>query len=72
MPWSPGDATKHNLKATGAKGRQWSAVADNVLAKTGDDVQAIKVANVAIKRTKTPRGHRSEVKKGMVKGRARG
>ncbi len=50
MPWTPKDATKHDKKATGKKADQWSAVADSVLKKTGDDARAIREANAVVKR----------------------
>ena len=52
MPWDMRDAVKHNKKATGAKAKQWSATADSVLKKTGNDAQAIRIANAAIKKGK--------------------
>lgn len=46
MPWSPADATRHDKQAnTPAKRRKWAAIANAILAKTGDDVLAIKTAN---------------------------
>lgn len=46
MPWAPADATRHDKQAnTKAKRRKWSAIANAVLGKTGDDVLAIKTAN---------------------------
>lgn len=50
MPWSPSDAVSHTKKAT-TKGKQvtWAKVANDVLKKTGDDAQAIKAANAAVK-----------------------
>lgn len=49
MPWTPRDAGKHTKKASGQKARrQWSATANAVLRRTGDDAQAIRAANAAI------------------------
>lgn len=46
MPWAPADATRHDKQAnTKAKRRKWSAIANAILSKTGDDVLAIKTAN---------------------------
>lgn len=59
MPWTPDQAIKHNKKATGKAGKQWSAVANSVLSKTGNDARAIKEANAVIARRKaglTPKG----------------
>lgn len=49
MPWTPRDATSHTKKAksTAAK-RQWSAPADAVLKKTGDEGRAVRIANAAV------------------------
>ena len=56
MPWSPSDAKTHNKAATGPKASQWSKTADAVLERTGDDGQAVRVANAAIKRRPLKRG----------------
>ena len=52
MPWTPDMAVKHNKKATGKAGAQWSAVANSVLSKTGSDSRAIREANAVIARRK--------------------
>lgn len=52
MPWKPGEAKRHNKKAKGRKAKQWSAVANAVLEKSGDDAKAIRIANAAIKKGK--------------------
>lgn len=51
MPWNPKDATRHThrAKSAGAK-RQWSTVADKVLEESGDEGQAVRVANAAVKK----------------------
>ncbi len=57
MPWSPADASKKTRKAATPKGkRQWAHVANGVLAKTGDEVRAIKEANAAAARRKRLKG----------------
>jgi len=49
MPWSPSDAPKHTKKAnTPKKKRQFSDVANSVLASTGDEGRAIREANAAV------------------------
>lgn len=49
MPWKPKDATRHTKKASSpAAKRQWSTVADKVLAKNGDEGKAIRIANAAV------------------------
>ena len=51
MPWEMSSAGQHTKKANSpAKKKQWSSTANAVLAKTGDDAQAIKVANAAVKK----------------------
>jgi hypothetical protein len=49
MPWTPSDSSKHTHKAdTPKKQAQWSAIADSVLSKTGDEASAIRQANGVI------------------------
>lgn len=50
MPWDKKTFKKHNKSATGEKGAKAAAIANSVLKRTGDDVQAIRVANAAIKK----------------------
>lgn len=50
MPWNAADAGRHNKKAKGAAAKQWSSVANSVLAKTGSDARAIREANAVIAR----------------------
>ena len=51
MPWTPNDAKAKTGKAnTPNKKKQWAGVANSVLAKTGDDAQAVRVANGVIKK----------------------
>lgn len=53
MPWSPKDAKDKTKKAnTPKKKRQWSKVADSVLAETGDEGRAIREADAVVKRRK--------------------
>lgn len=54
MPWTPDSGpARHTKKAksAGAK-KQWSAVANNVLTKTGDEGRAVREANAVIARRK--------------------
>jgi len=67
MPWAPSDATKHTKKAnTPKKKRQFSEVANQVLASTGDEGRAIREANAAVagtvkhKRKPDTEGHAAE------------
>lgn len=49
MPWSAKDATRFTKKARSPKAkRQFSHVANAVLAKTGDEGRAIRAANSAV------------------------
>lgn len=49
MPWKPSDSRAKTKKADSpAKQKKWSAVANAVLEKTGDDATAIKVANSSL------------------------
>jgi len=52
MPWKSKDAKRHNKRAgkSAKKSRQWSAVANSVLEKTGDEGRAVRTANGVIKR----------------------
>ena len=53
MPWTLGSAIKHTKKAsTPKKKKAWSAAANAVLARTGDEVSAIKIANSVVKKGK--------------------
>lgn len=47
MPWSPGDATKHKKDLGPAAARRWSKIANKVLQQSGDEGQAIRIANGA-------------------------
>ena len=52
MPWSMGSALTHTKKAnTPAKKKQWSSTANAVLAKSGDEGKAVRVANAAVAKT---------------------
>lgn len=51
MPWTLASAGKHTRKAsTPATKKQWTSTANAVLAKTGDEAKAIKIANAAVKK----------------------
>lgn len=51
MPWGPKDAAKKTKRARTPKAkRQWSNVADSVLARTSDEGRAIREANAVVKR----------------------
>jgi len=50
MPWTAADAAAHNKKAKGKAAAQWAAVANSVLARTGNDGRAVRAANAAVAR----------------------
>lgn len=51
MPWKPSDASRHTKKAKSAKGkRQWSHIANKLLASGKSEGQAIREANGVAKR----------------------
>ena len=63
MPWKMSDATANTKKAnTPAKKKQFAAAANSVLAKTGDDAKAIRIANAAVKNhpSKVTKKHNSK------------
>lgn len=49
MPWTVADVERHNKGLSDKKKRQWVAVANDVLERTGSDAQAIKAANAAVR-----------------------
>lgn len=57
MPWNPGDSARHTKKAKSAKQQaKWAAVANDVLARTGDEAHAIRAANAVIGGIKKHKG----------------
>lgn len=58
MPWQPSDAQKHVRSATSSKLRRlWVRVANETLARTGDDAIAIREANAAVDKARCGRRH---------------
>ncbi|MDE2103199.1 MAG: hypothetical protein KGL39_38490 [Patescibacteria group bacterium] len=58
MPWSLSDASTKDRKAdTPRKRRQWSDIANSVLAWTGDEGRAVKTANGVLKRAAERKSH---------------
>ena len=50
MPWTPDDATTHNKGIQSQRQRAvWAGIANETLAKTGDEGRAIRAANSAFK-----------------------
>lgn len=49
MPWNPSTfRTRHNRRATGKLGKKAAEVANAVLRRTGNDGEAIRVANTYV------------------------
>lgn len=49
MPWGPSDAERHTkLADTYSRQKLWADTANRVRAQTGDDGQAIRIANSAV------------------------
>jgi uncharacterized protein YdaT len=67
MPWTPGDGpARHTHRAnTPATKKQWSDIANKVLAKSGDEASAIKIANSQVKKHPS---HKGEEGFGLAKG----
>lgn len=54
MPWSDKDAKAKTHKATTKKSQhQWASTANAVLKKTGDEGQAVRIANAAVKKSRS-------------------
>jgi hypothetical protein len=52
MPWTSRDAKRHNKHAnTPAKKKQFAAVANDVLKRTGDEGRAVRAGNAAVKKS---------------------
>lgn len=67
MPWSPSDGpARHTKKAnTPGKRQQWSAVANKVLADSGDEGKAVRIANAAVaKHSLSARQEKAQRKRG--------
>ena len=55
MPWTPDEAERHTHKATtGALRQLWAKIANDTLARTGDEGRAIREANAVIARQADP------------------
>ncbi len=57
MPWSASDAKRHTKKAT-SRGLQeeWASIANGVLADTGDEGRAIRIANAHVAQKRRKKG----------------
>ena len=56
MPWTPTDAHRHNHSVKSSKQKKrWSAIANSVLEKTGDDGKAIRIANGVARKSRRTR-----------------
>ena len=49
MPWSSGDASKHKKGLGPGSSKKWADVANSVLAESGDEGKAIRIANSVTK-----------------------
>jgi hypothetical protein len=53
MPWKPSAATGKTKRAKSpAAKKQWASAANAVLAKTGDEGKAVRIANAAVAKRK--------------------
>ena len=54
MPWSPNDGPARHTKKARTKGakKQWAATANRVLAESGDEGKAVRIANSAVAKRK--------------------
>ena len=51
MPWTPDDAERHTHKATTQALKElWAKIANDALARTGDEGRAIREANAVVAR----------------------
>ena len=61
MPWAMKDATRFTKKATTKKKKkQFAVVANKVLAGSGDEGKAIRIANAAVKKNKSKKRKAAE------------
>jgi len=71
MPWGVNDATRHTHKAdTSKRKRQWSAVANNILERTGDEGRAVRGANSAVNKSRS-KSRTKRRRKGVSRRRTR-
>ena len=58
MPWTPSSGpARHTKKAKSpAAKKQWSSVANKVLADSGDEGKAVRIANAAVAKRKSKLG----------------
>lgn len=75
MPWTAGDAKKHIKGLSTTKAKAWAEIANAVLKKTGDEGQAVRVANAKAKGAKKATHYKAAMKNkpsrtvpGTVKG----
>ena len=52
MPWTAADAKRHTRKATGPLAALWSKVANQTLARTGNEGRAVREANAVVAKRK--------------------
>lgn len=69
MPWTMESAGRHTRKATtAATKKQWADTANAVLAKTGDEGKAIRIANAAVKKHPSKKNPKSKAKTNNLAG----
>lgn len=56
MPWTTADVERHHKGLGDSQKKQWVAVANSVLAKTGDEGRAIASANAAVNMARRTKG----------------
>lgn len=57
MPWEPSDAKRHTKKATTRElQEEWASIANGVLADTGDEGRAIRIANAHVAKKRHKKG----------------
>ena len=60
MPWSASDARRHKHGLNPTESKAWAEIANNVLERTGDEGQAIRVANSKSTRAKKAINYNAE------------
>jgi hypothetical protein len=62
MPWQGKDAKRHTKAAKSAADQKlWSAVANSVLNKSGDEGRAVRIANAQVSKGKTNKKSKGKV-----------
>jgi uncharacterized protein YdaT len=65
MPWQPKDASRHTKKAkSSVRKRQFSEVANSMLARGASEGSAVRAANAAVKKSVAKHGQKKAPKRG--------